>query len=433
MTGVTNGYFTEISYPDKFQLELSPVWLSATLVALGIRAPSVTRTSYCELGCGGGYNLCRLAAANPSMQFVGIDINLDHIATGRGLASEAELENITFHHYDLANLGTDFLKFDFIVAHGIYSWVEQPIRDAILGFAENHLARDGVVYLHYMSQPGAATFDTFRNIVQLTVNQNNKELPDAIGDGVALLESLRRAGAGFFVANPTASQMLTRLSSDDPAYIAHEYLNVAFEAQHVAAVIQAASRRGLTFVGSATPIENIDSLSLPGNVLGILAGIKEPCLHETVKDIARNQSLRRDLYMREFDPLDPVAHLTALQALTFRAMPGAPVRGPVTLETRIGPVEMPATVVSPILQRLTHGPAKFEDIEAVLPGVPTGLINQAMHILMGASIIHPLLPMVPADHGPSDRLNRALEMRGAAGLQVAAVSDPATGSGLPIR
>src|SRR5262245_20624040 len=92
-----SGYVGDVAYTLGFYRELSPTYLNLVCVLNGHNGPRLTQPlRYCELGCGRGYGTALLAAANPTIEFVGIDFNPSHIAEARGLASQAGITNVTF-------------------------------------------------------------------------------------------------------------------------------------------------------------------------------------------------------------------------------------------------------------------------------------------------------------------------------------------------
>ncbi len=425
-------YITDIAYASRFHREHSPAWLAATLTALGFPSPPIRASRWCEIGCGDGFGACLLAAANPGTQFTGIDINPDHVAAARRRASEAGLGNIDFHLLDISDGRRQYASYEFIVAHGIFSWVAPQTRDAIMRFAAQSLAPGGVFYLHYMTQPGAAPFAIFQSVFRQMVAAEDGNVERGIRAGLDLLARLKEKDAGFFVAHPAAASTLDHLGKEDPAYIAHEYLNDHFAPLHVAEVMEKAAGMGLSLVGSATPIENIDTLSVSGSVMPILQETRGRTLRETLKDFARNQSLRRDLYMKDPRSLDPASHTAVLNDMVFALLPGVPVSAALAIDTRIGQIELPASYVAPLISRLSKGPASFAQLQrAAQSPVPTGLLNQILHTLMGAGIVHPMSREKP-DTGPSERLNGLLTEQARRGTKVPALAVAEVGSGLPL-
>lgn len=426
------GYVTDVAYTPLFHREQAPVWLAATLNALGYAAPALSGSRFLDLGCGSGLSLLLFAAANPDMRFTGVDLNAAHIAAAKALAEAAGLANAEFHHAAIGDFaaGREGESFDFIVSHGVYAWVSPEVRRDIRDAIGRLLKKGGVAYLHYMTQPGAAPFAAFHTVFrQMAAAGRTPE--QAVDAGLALLSALREASAGFFVAHPTARDTLAQLAKEEWAYVAHEYLGGNFAPLHVADVMADMGEAGLRHVGSATPVENIDALSIPGSVLPVVQREKDPALRETLKDIARNQALRRDLYMREPQALDARAHMAALRSRVFSSLPGAPASGPLVFDTRIGPVQGSSELVSPVLARLAQGPASFAELESV-GGFSTrpGLLNQALHVMMGAGVVHPLL--AGTGNAAAERLNAVLLERLRSGSAVPALASPEIGSALPL-
>lgn len=432
--GRTDGYHAGLAYPAHFHRELTPAWLAAVATALGHAAPDPAKPyTWCELGCGPGLGALVTAAANPHGQFHAVDFDPAAIAHGRALAGEAGIGNLRFLHASFAELaaaGDDALPpLDFIVLHGVLSWISPANRQAVMRIVERWLKPGGIACFAYMSQPGSAPMMAMQRVLRRSAQSAGTGA--GLAAGQALLRALRDGGAGQFVVVPELGAQLEQLALQPPGYLAHEFLGEHWEPLHVADMLAAAAQAGCAFLGSATPLENIDAVSLPGGTQAAIAAITDVALRETAKDIARNQTLRRDLCQRESRPLAAVQHRIALEAQRFVALPGAPAAGALRFTTRIGPVDGPAAMFSPLLAALAGGrPAAFGDLLA-LPAYAGrgGLLNQACQMLLWAGHLHPWL--AAADAAPAQALNRALGRAVAAGRDYGWVAAPAIGSGLP--
>lgn len=417
-------YLGGIVYPAFFHREQSPVWIAAVATALGHAAPDPATACWCEIGCGQGYGAAVLAAANPGMRLTGIDIDPDHIKVARDRAKAAGLENVDFICGDIRDPALNIGEYDYIVTHGVLSWVGETVRTAIGDFVAAHLSQNGIAAIHYMSEPGGAAFRAFHEVFKSVAHR-----PDPVAEGLQALTAMRDAGAGFFQLYPHAGQTLDNLLRDDPAYVAHEYLNPVFRPLSFREVAEAFSDRDLGWIGSATPIENIDAVSLPAAAAKVIAPIRETALRETMKDMARNQPLRYDLFARPAALLNNHEHLQRLRQWNWRLLPAAPPPGALVFQTRIGPVDGDARIFHPLLTRLGQSPASFAELERIEPfsGRP-GLLNQALQSLLWSGAAHPVLPV--ADPTPSARLNRHLLALHAHGRATPALACPALGSGL---
>src|SRR4029453_4018891 len=93
------------------------------------------------------------AAALPHARFVGCDLSGSAIADARRAARELGLSNVIFRQQDLSTLSDDPDAFDYIIAHGVYSWVPAAVRDALLALAAHRLSRNGVLFVRYNVPP----------------------------------------------------------------------------------------------------------------------------------------------------------------------------------------------------------------------------------------------------------------------------------------
>ena len=107
-----------------------------------------------EVGCNDGSNLIPMAVSLPAARFVGCDLSPRALDAGRRTIDALGLANITLVEGDLAALAPAHGEFDFIVAHGVYSWVPPDVRDALFALAAQRLARDGILYVSFNVLPG---------------------------------------------------------------------------------------------------------------------------------------------------------------------------------------------------------------------------------------------------------------------------------------
>ncbi|MCX8995967.1 class I SAM-dependent methyltransferase [Rhizobiaceae bacterium BDR2-2] len=426
-------YLLDVPYTPQFHREHAPLWFQAVLTALGRPQPVTQGASWCEVGCGSGLGLIVLAATNPSTTFHGIDINPEHIAQARALAEEAGIGNVEFRCADLRQ-AESLPGFDYIVVRGIYSWVSPEVRQAIRRFVGQKLNPGGIALLHYLALPGGADFIAVHSLFRALHLQSGTSVRDSIRAGQDILLKLHEGKAGFFNTHPVAEIKAQQIATDDADYTAHDYLNEYYVPLSSAEVIGSMSQEGLHFAGSAVPFDNLDDFSVPGNLIALFRAQKTQIMRETVRDFASNQLSRVDLYMHAARPLAAAEHFAALRRLRFRALPGAPVKGGLAFDARIGKVEGPAQIFSPILERFAGGQSvSYAEIEAlpVFRANP-GIVNQALHALLGAGLVHPV-PEAVSDPAPARRLNAVLLERHRAGQAVPALAAPALASGLYLQ
>jgi methyltransferase-like protein len=122
---------------------------------LGIPAPAPSTARVLELGCSDGGNLIPMAARSLGATFLGIDASKAQIAAGRVVVSALDLSNIELRQQDILNFAPAEGRFDYIIAHGVYSWVPAPVREKILAIVAANLAPNGIAYISYNAMPGS--------------------------------------------------------------------------------------------------------------------------------------------------------------------------------------------------------------------------------------------------------------------------------------
>jgi SAM-dependent methyltransferase len=140
-----------LTYP---RFETHPDRLAAAATLFGMRPAPVRRCRVLELGCGDGNNLIPMAYHLPESRFVGVDLAERAIEAGRRTIGDLGLSNIEMVAADLRTVGESFGSFDYIIAHGVYSWVPQEVRDGLLAVASARLAPQGVAFVSYNAMPG---------------------------------------------------------------------------------------------------------------------------------------------------------------------------------------------------------------------------------------------------------------------------------------
>ena len=346
----SSAYVSEVDYPAGFYANQAPVHLSYVSALNGIRGPDPAGPyRYCELGAGAGKTLVVLAAANPEAEFVGIDINPTHVAAAQAMADDGGVANAKFLTADVAGPDMDALpEFDFITMHGLYGWVSDEVRRGIRRFIEAKLRPGGLVYVTYNTLPGWGGAGQMRRYFQDRAAQLDGEITGKVTRILDELDMLRREGAPFFQANPSAAEILERMRSADPRYVAHEFLGPDWQAMPFADVQSEMAEIGLEFAADAQIVENLLEHVLPAPLVAHVRRQDGRLSQEMAKDFASNRFFRSDVYVRPAGEDD--------------AAGGAPVSD-VLLGLEKTPQELPDTVDLPDRQVTLTGerPARLRD------------------------------------------------------------------------
>ena len=139
------------SYPDATS---HPDRLATIGTLLGLDVAPVATCRVLELACGDGTNLVPIAATLPGATFVGFDFAERPIARAQRMARDLGLSNIRLMQLDLREVPADLGSFDYIIAHGLYSWIPAEVRAHVMPLIARHLAPAGVAFVSYNTLPG---------------------------------------------------------------------------------------------------------------------------------------------------------------------------------------------------------------------------------------------------------------------------------------
>ena len=312
---VPQEYLTELFYPSRFYDFMSPVLLNYLAALHGFSPrPLTPGFTYCELGCGGGATTHLLAAANPQGQFIGIDINPEHIAYAQTEAAAAHLENLRFIEQDLAALEeSSFPDCDFITIHGLYSWVSPATREALVAILGRKLKPGGLVMLSYNAMPGSAMIAPLRDMMlAYTHSMVANSALEKVHEGIKYLRFLCDNQAGFFAENPLAKSALTNYLARDDHYLAHEFFNQYWTPFYFMEVAEQVSRAGLSFVGTLPLSSNYLEASIPSPFHAFFKTAPDRITLERHKAFVRNDRFRRDVYIKSDSWVVPEAERVAL-------------------------------------------------------------------------------------------------------------------------
>lgn len=154
MSYSTQEAYEEVPYPSYTHPRTHPDRLFTLAKFLGMNPAPIENCRVLELGCGDGLNLTSFAYDLNDATFVGIDLSAKHIEQGKDLISTLELKNITLEQKDVMEIDESFGEFDYIIAHGLFSWVPDFVADKVLEICSRNLAKNGVAYISYNTYPG---------------------------------------------------------------------------------------------------------------------------------------------------------------------------------------------------------------------------------------------------------------------------------------
>lgn len=162
--------YDRVAYPTHHHPQTHPDRLATLATLHGLSPAPAERCRMLEIGCGDGGNLVPPGYALPDSTFLGIDLAETPIAKGRAMIQALKLSNVRLETLDLMDLPSNLGAFDYIVAHGVYSWVPAEVREKVLEVCKAHLAPNGVAFVSYNAFPGGHMRQMVRDMMRFHVN-----------------------------------------------------------------------------------------------------------------------------------------------------------------------------------------------------------------------------------------------------------------------
>ncbi|MBP9094132.1 class I SAM-dependent methyltransferase [bacterium] len=264
----------------------------------GIDAAPPENCRVLELGCASGGNLIPLAEAYPESRFLGIDLSKRQVAEGVDLINRLDLQNIEIKHLDITEANKETGKFDYIICHGVYSWVSPEVQASILDTCKQLLAPNGLAYISYNTYPGWH----FRGMIRDMMLYHTANLADPamkVAQARALLDFLVQSvpaqdnAYGIMLKNEA-----TLLKQLNDTYLLHEHLSEANQPVYFHQFAEKLPEHGLQYVGEAD-FHTMISGNLPKEVDETLKRISNEIVRtEQYMDFVRNRTFRQTVVCR---------------------------------------------------------------------------------------------------------------------------------------
>jgi methyltransferase-like protein/2-polyprenyl-3-methyl-5-hydroxy-6-metoxy-1,4-benzoquinol methylase len=294
--------YDEVPYTNEAFPQSHPERLATLARVLGMAPADVRRCRVLELGCARGSNIVPMAYGLPGSTFVGIDLSARQVEEARSIAGALGLSNLDLRHADIADVDAGWGQFDYIVAHGIYSWVPPPIREKMFAICRDNLAPQGVAYISYNTYPGWH----MRGAVREMMRWHTRKLAapgDRLREARAILDFVaENTPPGEPYANALRNESRFLRTQPD-AYLYHEHLEDYNGGVYFHEFARDAAAHGLQYLAESNLSEMMVS-NFPPKVAQALRGLASDIVAlEQYMDFLQNRSFRQTLLARAEVPL----------------------------------------------------------------------------------------------------------------------------------
>ncbi len=227
----------------------------AKLYGLETAAPEACRVL--DIGCAEGNNIIPMAFHWPKSEFVGIDLSAVQIEAGLQMIDSLALKNVQLHVKDIADLDTLYEKhekhekFDYIILHGVFSWVTHELQQTILSTAKSLLSENGIIYISYNTYPGWHAQMVIRDAMKLYCNQCETPeeeinmIPRSLSYFKKFFKTADHEFSDYYV------KRISILEKQSGEYLYHEFLETNNNPLYVTDFISRANSHALQYLSDA--------------------------------------------------------------------------------------------------------------------------------------------------------------------------------------
>ncbi|MFY9590155.1 methyltransferase regulatory domain-containing protein [Rickettsia endosymbiont of Halotydeus destructor] len=281
----------------------TPNHLRTIGLLFGLNPPKVEKARILEMGCGVGSNMFNFAEMYPNSYSLGIDLSKKQIEQGIKVIENLKLKNVDLKHLSIMDLDESYGKFDYIICHGVFSWVPDEVKEKILEVTNKLLNPNGIAFVSYNTLPGWNMQKTIREMMMFhsEIFQNNN---DKLQQAKLLLsfinESLGSSSSSYAKFLQDEAKILALY---DDSYLLHEYLGEENTGFYFYQFIEKAQKHKLAYLGDTSPASMFIG-NLPPKAAEKLQGVNDIVRTEQYMDFITNRKFRSTLLCHNNVPIN---------------------------------------------------------------------------------------------------------------------------------
>ncbi|WP_372018530.1 methyltransferase regulatory domain-containing protein [Pseudoxanthomonas sp. 10H] len=292
-------HYEAAPYASHAYFHASPEHIAATAMLLGAEPPPPETARVLEIGCSSGGNIIPFALRNPRAQAVGFDLSGSHIRRGQQAVAALGLRNMSLREDDLASVTREeYGEFDYIVCHGVLSWIPDAARAEAWRVCRSLLAPNGIAYISYNTYPGWKAKEIMRDAMLL----HARDQADAAGKltyARSMVGYLRHVAPADSLLRKVVEDNIYILSRTGADYLAHDYLEPFNRPFYLRDFVDEAGAASMRYLGEA----DLGRMFPEGYAADVVAPLQDlasdPVMLGQYLDFAVNRSFRQSLLFRD--------------------------------------------------------------------------------------------------------------------------------------
>jgi len=291
--------YDEVPYHSNAYPQSQPEQLASQAKLFGMAPKLPSEARVLELGCSAGGNLIPLSVRYPKASFVGIELSRVEVEQARQAIQALSLGNIEIRHLSLTELKPPAQKFDYIICHGVYSWVPEMAQEAIFNICHRDLADEGVAYISYNTYPGWKMREVIRDAILyhaggITDPKQQVAQARAIIQYIFKITDPETAFGRYLKAE---TELMNKVKDD---YLYHDHMEVNNHPCYFKDFIQRAANHQLAYLGEAV-LADMAPQRLGADVYKTLQHLSRDNILATEQymDFFRNRTFRQTLLVHQ--------------------------------------------------------------------------------------------------------------------------------------
>jgi SAM-dependent methyltransferase len=291
--------YDDLPYSSYAYSHSAPEQMAAVSTLFGMPAPEVATARVLELGGASGGNLIPFALRHAGAEAVGVDISGVQVQEGRDYIARLGVGNVTLTQADFLEMDVDSLgQFDYIIAHGVYSWVPPEAQEAVLGIIGRCLSPEGIAFVSYNTYPGWKAKEILRDAM-LMHGGIRRSAAEQVAYGRAMVGFLQRVAVKGGLTATAIGENIAHIMGSPDHYVAHDYLEPYNLPCYFHEFVERIGKHSLSYLGEAQPSMMIPSnygQELAQQLYGALG--EDQVRVEQYLDFAIGRSFRQSLLVR---------------------------------------------------------------------------------------------------------------------------------------
>ncbi|SFU92519.1 Methyltransferase domain-containing protein [Polaromonas sp. YR568] len=252
LTALLQQSYDETPYASHPFAQTTPERLEGIATLFGLAPTPPTAARVLELGCASGGNIIPFALRHPEAHVVGLDLSAVQIEQGLERVRQLGITNLELRQMNLEDVDASLGSFDYILCHGVYSWVPDSVQKAIMRICRTHLTPAGIAYISFNTYPGWKAREIVRDAMLFRAETRTTPA-DKMAYARGMTDFLVQMSPEGSLLRKALDEVLPTIEAAGPTYLMHEFLEHCNQPMYFRDFVASARMQGLDYLADAEP------------------------------------------------------------------------------------------------------------------------------------------------------------------------------------